>query len=58
MAEEKHDENETTLLGIDDMAAMRAVLRTVKGISPISLAPAIDDVVTSSRTDAEQYQFE
>lgn len=41
MAEEKHLEDFT---GSDDMNAMRVVLRTVKGISPISLTPTLDPI--------------
>lgn len=57
MAEENHD-NDTEFLGLDDMSAMRVVLRTVKGISPISLAPVIEEVLPDERQYAEQYQFE
>ena len=41
MAEEKHIED---FAGSDDMNAMRVVLKTVKGISPISLTPALDPI--------------
>ncbi|GEM_PF-2289280 len=57
MAEETH-ENDTELFGTDDMSAMRVVLRSVKGVSPISLAPVIDEVMMDSRQYSEQYQFE
>lgn len=57
MAEETH-ENDADFIGTDDMSVMRVLLRTVKGISPTSLAPVIDEVVQNNREYREQYEFE
>ena len=58
MAEETHDQDETDFFGSDDQTAMRTVLRMVKGSSPISLAPVIDDIGMDDRPYSEQFQFE
>lgn len=59
MAEEKESPVEQ-LIGefSDDMSAMRTVLRSVRGSSPISVAPIVDPILVDDNDYGEQYQFE
>ena len=55
MAEETHQlADEITH---DDESVMSHLLQTVKGLSPISLAPVIDSVVDDNHM-IEQFEFE
>ena len=58
MAEENNKTEDARFLGLDDMSVMRELLRSVKGLSPISMAPVVDEVFSDDRQVAEQYQFE
>ncbi len=40
MAEEHPTYQDSTMIGGDDMSVMRVLLQTVRGLSPISSAPA------------------
>lgn len=56
MAEEHHLHDE---INHDDQSVMSQLLQTVKGLSPISLAPAVDSVLADDTTSSrEQFQFE
>jgi hypothetical protein len=56
MAEEHHLNDE---INHDDQSVMSQLLQTVKGLSPISLAPAIDSAFADDNSAAdEQFQFE
>jgi len=56
MAEEHHLHDE---INHDDQSVMSQLLQTVKGLSPISLAPAMDSVLADdSRMTREQFEFE
>ena len=55
MAEEHHLHDE---INHDDQSVMSQLLQTVKGLSPISLAPAIDSAFADDSTTREQFQFE
>ena len=58
MAEENNRLDDDRFFGLDDMSVMRELLRSVKGLSPISLAPVVDEVLSGERAVTEQYQFE
>jgi len=56
MAEEHHLHDE---INHDDQSVMSQLLQTVKGLSPISLAPAIDSAFADDNSmSREQFQFE
>lgn len=56
MAEEHHIED---AINHDDQSVMSQLLQSVKGLSPISLAPAVDMSATEDfHSIAEQFQFE
>jgi hypothetical protein len=56
MAEEHHLHDE---INHDDQTVMSQLLKTVKGLSPISLAPVIDSpFVDDVGTVGEQFEFE
>lgn len=42
MAEEHPTYQDSTMIGGDDMSVMRVLLQTVRGLSPISSAPALE----------------
>jgi hypothetical protein len=56
MAEEHHLHDE---INHDDQSVMSQLLQTVKGLSPISLAPAIDSTLADDTSSTgEQFEFE
>ena len=55
MAEETHLQD---YAGSDDVAAIRTVLMSVKGSSPISLAPMLETVSVDDYSTNEQFEFE
>ena len=58
MAEENSVHDNAELFSHDDATVMRVLLHTVKGLSPISVAPALESVSEDDRTYSEQFQFE
>lgn len=42
----------------DDASVMRDVLKRVKGISPISVAPVVEGMIADDRVYGEQFEFE
>ena len=44
MAEETHQHADIDDVSHDDMTVMSSLLRTVKGLSPISTAPVLEDI--------------
>lgn len=55
MAEEHHLHDE---INHDDQTVMSQLLKTVKGLSPTSLAPVFDSALGDESSLAEQFQFE
>jgi hypothetical protein len=56
MAEEHHLHDE---INHDDQSVMSQLLQTVKGLSPISLAPVIDSAFADDTSSTgEQFEFE
>lgn len=59
MAEEPH--NLTSIadgISKDDESVMRDLLKLVKGLSPISVAPMVEGVVADDQAYGEQFEFE
>ena len=57
MAEENHHQIIDDITH-DDESVMSHLLKTVKGLSPISMAPIVDSVVLDSGLVSEQFEFE
>ena len=57
MAEETPLHDDFELTNHDDMSVMRELLHTVKGLSPISVAPVLETVAVDDQS-FEQFEFE
>jgi len=59
MAEENTTHDYASLTSHDDMSVMRVLLHTVKGLSPVSVAPVLEMVLDDSPAQAaEAFEFE
>lgn len=58
MAEENSIHDNADIVLHDDASVMRILLQTVKGLSPISVAPELETMPEDNRPYEEQYQFE
>ena len=59
MAEENTTHDYATITNHDDMSVMRVLLHTVKGLSPVSVAPVLEMAMDDSPAQAvEAFEFE
>lgn len=59
MAEENTTHDYATITNHDDMSVMRVLLHTVKGLSPVSVTPALEMAMDDSPAQvAEAFEFE